>query len=62
MNSPWKSTAEIISYLNCSRDTLYRHKDLFSYGKHYRKLNPKAKNSKVLWHLPKVEEVWCRPV
>ena len=62
MNSPWVTTEELAQYLRCAVSTISRNQDMFSYGKHYRKANPKAKTSKKLWHLPKVEEVWCRPV
>ena len=62
MDSPWVTTEELAKYLNCSTKTISRNKDRFSIGKHYRKLNPSKKTSKILWHLPKVEEILCRPV
>tara|TARA_R100001443_G_scaffold111497_1_gene124299 strand:+ start:448 stop:639 length:192 start_codon:yes stop_codon:yes gene_type:complete len=62
MTSPWVTTEELANYLRCSVSTINRNKDMFSYGIHYRKLNPSKKTSKILWHLQKVEAVFCRPV
>ena len=62
MDSPWVTTVELLKYLRCSRTVLEKNKDQFSYGVHWRRVNPKMPQSKILYHLPKVEKIMCRPV
>lgn len=62
MSTPWVTTKEILEYLKCSRQTISRNMDLFSYGVHYRKVNPKNSRSPILWHLPKVEHAMCKAI
>ena len=62
MTSPWVTTKELLEYMRCSRTTLVNNMDQFSYGIHYRRVNPTAPRSKIMWHLKRVEDVFCKLV
>ncbi len=60
--TPWFSTNEILEYLGISFAELIQQKKLFTEGIHYKREDPKNKESQFLWRVDLIDELLCLPV